>query len=61
MSGRQKLESYYLYHSLLGEIHRRQSDPASAKAAFEKAIALTQSKTEKRLLENKIAALDGPR
>ncbi len=46
----------YLYHSLLGEIHTG-TDKAAAQASFEKAIGLTQSGAEKKLLNKKIAAL----
>ncbi len=52
-----KLESYYLYYSLLGEIYIKLNDPAIAKKHFEKAAALTQSKMEQRLLQNKISSL----
>ena len=49
-------ERYYLYHSLLGEIYSK-TDKAAAKKSFEKAISLTKSDFEQRLLKNKISAL----
>jgi RNA polymerase sigma-70 factor (ECF subfamily) len=54
---RKKLESWYLYYGLLGEIYSRMNDKESAKTNFETAIKLTQSEAEKRMLKNKIAAL----
>ncbi|MCW3086278.1 MAG: sigma-70 family polymerase sigma factor [Bacteroidetes bacterium] len=57
IENKNKLESYYLYYSLLGEIYLKLNDPAIAKKHFEKAAALTQSKTEQRLLQNKISSL----
>ena len=54
---KKKLESYYLYYSLLGEIHSRLHNTAKAKSYFESAIKLTQSETEKKMLSNKIIAL----
>ena len=54
---KKRLESYYLYHSLLGEIYSRLDNLAEAKGHFETAVKLTQSETERRMLGNKIAAL----
>ena len=54
---RKKLGSYYLYHSLLGEIYSRLHDLNKAKSNFESAIKLTRSETEKKMLTNKILAL----
>jgi RNA polymerase sigma factor (sigma-70 family) len=54
---KKKLESYYLYHSLLGEIHSRLHNVAKAKTCFESAITLTHSETERKMLKNKIIAL----
>ncbi len=57
ISDRKKLESWYLYYGLLGEIYTRLNDVKLAKLNFETAIKLTQSEAEKRMLKNKIAAL----
>ncbi|MGH2647250.1 MAG: DUF6596 domain-containing protein, partial [Ginsengibacter sp.] len=54
---KKKLESYYLYHSLLGEIYSRIGNLPAAKEHFEIAIKLTQSKTERKMLGNKILTL----
>ncbi|WP_298739613.1 sigma-70 family RNA polymerase sigma factor [uncultured Chitinophaga sp.] len=54
---RKKLASFYLYNSLLGELHARLDDLVQAKQYFETAIAQTQSETEKRILRNKISKL----
>ncbi len=57
VQGRQKLESYYLYYSLLGEISLKLNQTEEAKRNFELALKLTQSKTEQKLLRNHINAL----
>lgn len=49
-------EKHYIYYSLLGEIYSS-SDKKKAKANFEKAITLTQSEAEKKLLRRKIENL----
>lgn len=54
---KKKLESYYLYHSLLGEIYARLDNLPVAKKYFETAIKLTHSETERKMLYNKIVAL----
>ncbi|MBL7911969.1 MAG: sigma-70 family RNA polymerase sigma factor [Bacteroidia bacterium] len=53
-----KLASYYLYYSLLGEIYARQYKLKEAKEEFEKALGLTRSDPEKRMLKNKIKNLN---
>lgn len=57
ISDKNKLESYYLYHSLLGEIYSQQNDTIKAILHFEKAIKLTRSAKEKNLLQGKIRAI----
>ena len=52
-----KLEKYYLYYSLLGEIYSRLNNKEKAKENFEVAILFTQSQAEKKILKNKIEAL----
>jgi RNA polymerase sigma factor (sigma-70 family) len=52
-----KLESFYLYHSLLGEIHSRLNNNVKAKKYFETAVKLTQSETEKKMIKEKIVSL----
>jgi RNA polymerase sigma-70 factor (ECF subfamily) len=49
-------EKHYIYYSLLGEIYSS-SDKQKAVANFEKAISLTGSEAEKKLLRKKIEAL----
>jgi len=57
IKNKEKLKSYYLYYSLLGEIHSKLNNMTEAKKHFEEAIKLTQSKTEQKMLQNKIAKL----
>lgn len=52
-----KVENYYLYQSLLGEIYAEQNDKTKAKSHFELAIGLTESAQEKRLLREKIGGM----
>ena len=52
-----KMESWYLYYGVLGEIYSRLNDQELAKKNYEMAFKLTQSSAEKRMLRNKIAAL----
>jgi predicted RNA polymerase sigma factor len=52
-----KAESYYLYQSLLGEIYAELNIVINAKTHFEKAILLTKSDKEKKLLHDKIDSL----
>ncbi len=54
---KKKIESYYLYHSLYGEIYSRLNNLPAAKRSFESAIALTHSSVEKKMLRDKILAL----
>lgn len=56
---KKQLASYYLYYCLLGEIHSKLNDNTQAKQYFEKAISLTQSETERKMLHHKIEALPG--
>jgi RNA polymerase sigma factor (sigma-70 family) len=52
-----KFQNYYLYHSLLGEIYRTQNDALRAKKHYEKAIELTHSDKEKKLLLEKVKTI----
>jgi RNA polymerase sigma-70 factor (ECF subfamily) len=54
---KKKLESFYIYHSLFGEIYSRLNNPLQAKKCFELAVGLTQSPTEKKMLKDKISVL----
>lgn len=57
ISDKKKMETFYLYHSLLGEIYSRLNNSVEAIKYFEKAIRLTQSETERKMLKEKIVAL----
>ena len=57
INDKKKLESYYLYHSLLGEINSRIHNLSAAKKHFETAVQLTHSETERKMLKNKILVL----
>jgi RNA polymerase sigma-70 factor (ECF subfamily) len=49
-----KLESYYLYYSILGEIHMKLKNLSGATQYFQKAIDLAPSEMEKKILSRKI-------
>lgn len=55
---KRKLESYYIYYSLLGEIHARLLNKTEAFKNFEAAINLTRSAVERKMLRNKIVSLE---
>ena len=57
LKDKNKTENYYLYQSLLGEIYREQNSKAKAKSHYEKAIKLTHSDKEKKLLNEKISTM----
>ena len=57
IENKKKLEGYYLYYSLLGEIHARLNNTSEAVKQFETAKKLTQSKTEQKMLEDKIHSI----
>jgi RNA polymerase sigma-70 factor (ECF subfamily) len=54
---KKRIENFYLYHSLLGEIYSRLNNPDKSKQAFESALVFTKSDTEKKLLQAKIKAI----
>ncbi len=56
IADKKKLESFYLYHALLGEIYSRLNNVIIAKEYFETAIRLTKSDAEKKILKEKIVA-----
>jgi RNA polymerase sigma factor (sigma-70 family) len=49
-------QKHYLYHSLLGEIYSHRDKPR-ARQCLEKAMSLTKSEVERRLLQNKMERL----
>ncbi len=51
------LTDYYLAHSARAELCRRLGEPEQARAAYERALALTQQEPERRFLEQRLAAL----
>lgn len=53
-SSSKKLEGYYLYHSTLGELYFQTGNHSKAKTCFEKAIRMTSSEIEKKLLNGKL-------
>jgi predicted RNA polymerase sigma factor len=58
IADKRKVESFYLYHSLLGQIHLQLQDYDKAKSHFAEALHQTHSRIEKKLLQNKIEKLE---
>ncbi len=54
---KKKMEQFYLYHAVLGEVYTQLKRKDDACRCFEMAIRLTQAETEKRMLAQKIALL----
>jgi RNA polymerase sigma factor (sigma-70 family) len=48
------LEQYYLLHAILGELYMQSNQADKAAASFEKALTLTRSASEKKLLLGKL-------
>lgn len=51
------MDKYYLYHSALGEMHSREGNYKQAEEHFKKAIELTTSNAEKKLINKKLDAI----
>ncbi len=49
-----RLADYYIYHSLLGEIQSRLGDRVGANQHFTRAMQLTRSEAERKVLEKKM-------
>ncbi|MEO8147662.1 MAG: sigma-70 family RNA polymerase sigma factor [Bacteroidia bacterium] len=58
IADQKKLESYYLYHSLLGDIYFMLNNSAKAKSSLRKAMELTKSETEKKFIREKIYQIE---
>ncbi|MBI6565847.1 RNA polymerase sigma factor [Pseudomonas synxantha] len=58
---RGELQDYHLAHSARGEFCRQLGRVEEARAAYEKALSLTQQTPEKRFLERRLTELKSPR
>ncbi|KRA07287.1 RNA polymerase sigma factor [Pseudomonas sp. Root569] len=58
---RGELQDYHLAHSARGEFCRQLGRVGEARAAYEKALSLTQQTPEKRFLERRLTELKSPR
>jgi RNA polymerase sigma-70 factor (ECF subfamily) len=56
---RGKLSDYHFAHSARADLYRRLNQRADAKAAYERALALTRQEPERRFLERRLAELAG--
>jgi RNA polymerase sigma-70 factor (ECF subfamily) len=54
---RGELENYYLVHSARADMYRRLGRTAEARAAYEKALALTQQEPERQFLQERVRRL----
>jgi len=55
---KKKLETFYIYHSIHGEIYLKLNQLSEAKIYFGKALQLTQSERERTTLKDKISKID---
>jgi RNA polymerase sigma-70 factor (ECF subfamily) len=55
---RGELADYHLAHSAKADLHRRLGNVAEARAAYEKALTLSQQEPERRFLEKRLRELD---
>ncbi len=53
------LESYYLTHAVLGELESRRNQPAVAAAHFRRALALTELRSEREFLGERLRECEG--
>jgi RNA polymerase sigma-70 factor (ECF subfamily) len=53
------LTDYQFAHSARAELLRRLGRNGDARAAYERALALTQQETERRFLERRLLAIQG--
>jgi len=49
-----KMNSFYLYHAVLGDLYQQLGEPELAATEYQQAIALTASASEQKLLRNKL-------
>lgn len=54
----QLLQTQYMFNAVLGELYVRNNEPYKAKTYLEQALHLTQSEAEKKLLREKVAAIE---
>jgi RNA polymerase sigma-70 factor (ECF subfamily) len=52
------LADYHLAHSARADLYRRLGDKAEARAAYERALALTRQEPERRFLERRLNELE---
>ena len=55
---RGELADYHLAHSARADLYRRLGRTADARAAYERALALTRQEPERRFLERRLRELD---
>ena len=58
ISDSSKMQNFYLYHCLLGELHARLNNVKKSEECFRKAMEQSQSPVERKLLLSKIAAMN---
>ncbi len=58
--GRGDLADYHLAHAARADLLRRLGRPADARAAYQRALALTQQEPERRFLERRLAEQETP-
>jgi RNA polymerase sigma factor (sigma-70 family) len=59
LSDQPRLADFYLFHAVRGEFFQRLNRPNDARGCYRRALALQPSVPEQRLLETRLAALEG--
>ncbi|MEP1214436.1 MAG: RNA polymerase sigma factor [Marinobacter sp.] len=58
LASHKAIQNYYLFHAARADLYRRSGDLSSARAAYQRALALTQQGPEQRFLSQRLAQLD---
>lgn len=58
LASHKAIQNYYLFHAARADLYRRSGDLPSARAAYRRALALTQQGPEQRFLNQRLTQLD---
>lgn len=58
LASHKAIQNYYLFHAARADLYRRSGDLSSARAAYQRALALTQQGPEQRFLNQRLTQLD---
>lgn len=58
LASHKAIQNYYLFHAARADLYRRSGDLSSARAAYQRALALTRQGPEQRFLNQRLTQLD---